>query len=229
MKKYVLLVEDDPDLGSLLSQYLRVKGFTVTLAVNGEAALIQLSTQSFDIVILDVMLPGSDGFVLAGRLRQQYASIPFLFLTARRQQEDVLRGLSLGADDYLVKPFDADELVLRISNILRRCAGQITQPDIFRIGSYRFEPAQLQLTRKGQRQQLTQKEADLLEILCQSAGRLVQRKTILETVWGSADFFNGRSLDVFVRRLRKHLDQDPNIRVEVIRSSGFILRIETNV
>ncbi|MEO3402843.1 response regulator transcription factor [Mucilaginibacter sp. CAU 1740] len=223
MEHRILIVEDDADLGNLVRRYLEVKGFGVTLITDGRTAMQELAIGSYAIAVLDVMLPGADGFVLASQIRQAYPSLPFLFLTARRQQADVLKGLSLGADDYMLKPFDVDELVLRIANILRRSGDREKPSQHYVLGDYHFHPQELSLELNGQRRLLTEKESALLEMLCREPGRLLRRTFVLESLWGSADFFNGRSLDVFIGRLRKLLAGDPRLELEVVRGAGFIL------
>lgn len=224
-KTRLLLVEDDADLGRLLSKYLQVQGMEVALAGDGEAALALLVERRFDIVVLDVMLLEGDGFSLADTIKKRYPGLPFLFLTARRQKEDVLKGLGLGADDYMTKPFDADELVLRVQNILRRSSGLVPTDGMFMIGHFRFEPSQLRLSSDSGAVLLTKKEAGVLELLARQPGRIVRRQEVLEQLWGSADYFNGRSLDVYIGRLRKLLEQDPDIRLESVRGAGFILHL----
>ncbi|MGY0035832.1 response regulator transcription factor [Pedobacter sp. NJ-S-72] len=224
-KTRILLVEDDVDLAQLLSKYLVVQGHDVELALDGAIALIKLSAKQFDIAILDVMLPKEDGFSLAVALKKLYPGLPFLFLTARQQKEDVLKGLGLGADDYITKPFDADELILRVQNILRRST-LTTQPiEVLNIGCFKFEPSQLKLMSDSGSRLLTKKESGILELLAKQPGRIVPRQEILELLWDSADFFSGRSLDVYIGRLRKLLEKDHLIRLESVRGSGFILHV----
>ncbi|MBB4807217.1 DNA-binding response OmpR family regulator [Chryseobacterium defluvii] len=220
----LLLVEDDADLGRLLSKYLDIQGIEVSLAPDNTAALLVLQENLFDIAVLDVMLPECDGFSLAQNIRKKYPQMPFLFLTARKQKEDVLKGLSLGADDYIMKPFDADELILRIQNILRRSQSSIPQKDaILEIGSFTFEPSQLRLNLENNSILLTKKETGILELLAQKPGRIVSREDVLEKLWGQADYFNGRSLDVYIGRLRKLFESDSLIKIESVRGAGFIL------
>jgi DNA-binding response OmpR family regulator len=222
---HLLLVEDDADLGQLLRRYLIVQGLVVALAPDGEAALAQLATQAFDLVVLDVMLPKGDGFSLAAALKSRYPHLPFLFLTARRAQADVLTGLRLGADDYMLKPFDADELVLRVQNILRRSHPAGHPPEVLRLGDFHFEPTQLRLWHGPDSVLLTRKEAGVLALLARQPGRLVRRQQVLEELWDNADYFNGRSLDVYIGRLRKRLEADPALRLESVRGTGFILHL----
>jgi len=224
-KTQILLVEDDADLGRLLSRYLGLQGLEVSLAADGQLALALLSIKQFDIAILDVMLPKNDGFTLAEQVKKLVPGLPFLFLTARREKEDVLKGLGLGADDYMVKPFDVDELILRVQNILRR-SNTVPQPtELFTLGGFLFEPSQLRLTSAGGSTLLTKKESGVLEFLARQPGRIVSRQIILEQLWDSADYFSGRSLDVYIGRLRKLLEQDSRIQLESVRGSGFILNI----
>jgi len=224
-KSQILLVEDDADLARLLCKYLGLQGFEVTLAMDGEAALSLLPGKRFDIAVLDVMLPKEDGFVLAESIKTQYPGLPFLFLTARQQKEDVLKGLGLGADDYMIKPFDADELILRVQNILRRRTPLPQVIEVLNIGRFLFEPSQLRLSSGSESVLLTKKEAGVLEQLARQPGRIVTRQEVLERLWDTADFFSGRSLDVYIGRLRKLLEQDNQIRLESVRGSGFILHL----
>lgn len=222
----LLLVEDDTDLGRLLNKYLCIQGIEVMLVPDNTTALSVLEETLFDIAVLDVMLPDRDGFSLAEIIRKKYPQMPFLFLTARKQKEDVLKGLSLGADDYMVKPFDADELILRVQNILRRSMSSISQKDvILEIGSFTFEPSQLKLYSENSSVLLTKKETGILELLSRNPGKIVSREEVLEKLWGQADYFNGRSLDVYIGRLRKLFEIDNRIKIESIRGTGFILRI----
>lgn len=225
-KTRILLVEDDTDLASLLCKYLGLQGLEVEWAMDGEAAMGLLLIKSFDIAILDVMLPMEDGFSLADSIKKRYPELPFLFLTARRQKEDVLKGLGLGADDYIIKPFDADELILRLQNILRRSALPASPIEVLTIGSFLFEPSQLRLSSHSGSILLTKKESGLLELLARRPGRIVSRQEVLEQLWDSADYFSGRSLDVYIGRLRKLLEQDTQIRLESVRGSGFILHLD---
>lgn len=218
----VLIAEDDLDLGNLLKQYLELNGFEVIRVYNGEEARAEMKINSYDIMIIDVMMPKEDGFTLAARLKQLYPEMPFLFVTARKLKEDVLQGLRLGADDYIVKPFDVDELILRMQNILSRSKPDLKKQDeTFEVGLYHFDPANLKLSSPETEKTLTEKEAKLLEYLCRHPNQLIKRKDILDLLWSGSDFFNGRSMDVFITRLRKHLSADPSIQIESIRGVGF--------
>lgn len=222
MKVKVLIVEDDIDLGNLLKQYLEINNFEADRVYNGEEAREQLKGTSYDIMILDVMMPKEDGFTLAAKLRQVYPETPFLFVTARKMKEDVLKGLKLGADDYILKPFDADELILRMQNILKRTRKfNDNATEVFQLGSYSFDPANQLLTSPRSKTVLTEKESRLLHFLARHQDQLIKRNVILDHLWPESDFFNGRSMDVFITRLRKHLAADPGIRIESIRGVGF--------
>ncbi|MEO3402891.1 response regulator transcription factor [Mucilaginibacter sp. CAU 1740] len=225
----VLIAEDDPDVGSLLCGYLQLNGFTAVLRPDGKAAWEELRQTSYDIAVIDVMMPLEDGFTLAGRIRQALPALPLIFLTARKLKEDVLKGLKLGADDYMTKPFDADELIQRMHNILRRVNGQQDQPQFLIIGRYVFEPQNLRLSSEDYARQLTDKEARLLAYLLEQQGRIVKRADALAALWENPDFFSGRSMDVFISRLRSYLAADPNIAIENIRGVGFRLNIGGSV
>ncbi|MDQ1090076.1 response regulator transcription factor [Siphonobacter sp. SORGH_AS_1065] len=223
----VLIVEDDIDLGNLLRQYLELNGFTALRVFNGIEARQELLTTAYDILIIDVMMPEEDGFTLAEKLRSLHPHLPFLFVTARKAKEDVLKGLRLGADDYIVKPFDADELIQRIRNILKRTKGKEEPANqVLQIGQYHFDISNLSLASSQSHRILTEKEAQLLHYLATHPNRLVKRNDILDQLWQNADFFNGRSMDVFISRLRKYLSEDPSIHIESIRGVGFKLIME---
>lgn len=217
----MLIVEDDADLGNLLRQYLALNHFEADRVFNGEEAREALARQLYDILILDVMMPKEDGFTLAGKLRKLYPYVPFLFVTARKMKEDILQGLKLGADDYIVKPFDADELVLRLQNILRRSHPLRESARFCNIGLFRFEPDNLLLISPATERVLTEKEARLLLYFYENRKQLIKRTDILQHLWQEADFFNGRSMDVFVSRLRKYLAEDKSISIESVRGIGF--------
>jgi DNA-binding response OmpR family regulator len=222
MKIKVLIVEDDADLGHLLKQYLEMNDFQVYRVYNGEEARAELKINLYDILIIDVMMPKEDGFTLAAKLKQNYPQIPFLFVTARKLKEDILQGLKLGADDYIIKPFDADELILRMQNILKRSRPRVEKAaEIIQIGLYTFDPENLKLTSSTTKKLLTEKEARLLHYLCKHQNQLIKRKEILEHLWNEPDFFNGRSMDVFISRLRKLLAEDQAVQIESIRGIGF--------
>lgn len=221
MKKVaVLLVEDEYDFGFILKQYLEMYEFNVHWYQNPMHALNDFTVVTqYDIAILDVMLPEMDGFTLAKKL-QQKTDFPFLFLTAKNQQIDRILGLKLGADDYISKPCDPEELILRIKNILNR-KGYKSENDEILIGSYIFKPKQLILQHSDTDFQLTEREVSLLLLLTQYNNQVVTREIILQHVWKNTDYFTGRSMDVFISRLRKYLQHDDRIKIQSIRGVGF--------
>lgn len=219
MKLKILLVEDDPDLGMVLKQYLEFSDFEVRWIPNPEEILNERDLMNgYQLAILDVMLPVMDGFELSREIRKT-SEIPFLFLTAKGQSIDRILGLKLGADDYITKPCEPEELILRIRNILKR--QQHTVQTVISLGSYSFIPSQFRLIFKDQAIQLTEKESELLLLLSKKNHQIVSRKEILETLWGENDYFFGRSLDVFMTRLRKYLQHDKRIRFDAVRGIGF--------
>jgi len=222
MKK-VLLAEDDADFANVLKQYLELSGFAVKWCKDGEEALTAFKKESFSICILDVMMPKTDGFTLAEKIIKINPEIPFVFLTARQLKEDKIKGLQLGADDYIAKPFEADELVLRLNNILKR-SDKKDNTSIFleiAIGNYIFDTQRLELKHAEHIQQLTEKEASLILFLYQNRNQLLKREQILKAVWGNDDFFSGRSMDVFISKIRKYLKYDSRITIESIRNIGL--------
>lgn len=220
MKNKLILVEDDPDLGTVLKQYLEFSDFEVTWFTSPDALLADsINYNEYDVAILDVMLPGLDGFQLSKELRKQTA-IPFLFLTAKGQSIDRILGLKLGAEDYITKPCEPEELILRIRNILKRQT-VVSSNTIIRIGNYTFFPSRYLLQLEEKRFQLTEKESDLLQLLTTRNNDVINRKEILEKLWGEDDYFLGRSLDVFMTRLRKYLQHDDRIKLESVRGVGF--------
>ncbi|MTH18222.1 response regulator transcription factor [Flavobacterium sp. LC2016-01] len=227
MKK-LLLAEDDFDFSAILKQYLELHGFEVIWAENGEIALDYFKNQSFDICVFDVMMPVLDGFSLAEKIITINPEIPFIFLTARKLKEDKIIGLKLGADDYIVKPFEVDELVLRLQNILKRIEQKrsLDGNNIIEIGSYVFDNERLTLNNKNHVQQLTEMEASLIEYLYLNHNQLLKRDQILMSVWKKDDYFSGRSMDVFISRLRKYFNSDPKIKIESVRNIGLEFKIE---
>lgn len=227
MKK-LLLAEDDFDFAAILKQYLELHQFEVTWAENGEIALNYFKNQTFDICIFDVMMPNLDGFSLAEKVITINPEVPFIFLTARKLKEDKIIGLKLGADDYIAKPFEVDELVLRLQNILKRIEQKRTLEgnNIIEIGSYIFDNERLTLNNKNHVQQLTEMEASLIEYLYLNHNQLLKRDQILMSVWKKDDYFSGRSMDVFISRLRKYFNSDPKIKIESVRNIGLEFKIE---
>ena len=225
----LLLVEDEESLGYLLSEYLGMKGFKVTWAKNGEEALQLMEKVAFDLAILDVMMPKMDGFALAERMRINNMDLPFLFLTARSLKIDVLKGFSLGAIDYLKKPIDEEELVVRIHAILSRLnPTQVSQSNEFlEIGKFKLDGKNQKLIFDEDFITMTTRETELLKILASNKNNLCTHKEILLKLWGDNDYFNRKSLNVFITRLRNYLKGDQNIKIENVHGKGFILRVQT--
>ena len=229
--KHILLAEDDADFGSILKQYLEMSGFSVKWAKDGKEALQLFQKGNFNICVLDVMMPKLDGFSAAEQIIAINPEIPFIFLTARKMKEDKLKGLKLGADDYVVKPFEADELVLRLNNILKRSqknkaeSTPITTEEIIKIGLYQFNTKRLELTINETVQRLTEKEGELITFLYLHKNQLLKREEILNSVWKNDDFFSGRSMDVFISRLRKYFKEDVSISIESIRGVGLEFKV----
>jgi len=220
----ILLVEDDPDFGFMLKQYLELSTFAIDwIAHPNDLTENFQQLADYDLVILDVMLPQISGFSLAKEINALYPALPFIFLTAKEQKIDKLTGLKIGADDYVTKPCDPEELLLRIQNILKRNQKNST-PKSIAIGKYLFHPEQLLLSHTLEQFKLTEREAKLLLFLWQHNGQLVTREEILEKVWGNADFFTGRSMDVFITRIRKYLSLDPNLSISSNRGVGFTIQ-----
>lgn len=218
----VLLVEDEFDFQRVLAEYLTLSGFDVITADHGKMGLEKFKNEHVDICILDVMMPVMDGFELAENIRRLDRDVPIIFLTAKNQKEDKLKGLKLGADDYITKPFDAEELVLRMSNILRRSAGRMEENRT--LGGLELKMDQLKLVTEQQEYQVTIREAELLSYLIKNANKVVSREQILEDLWGRNDFFLGRSMDVFISRIRKYLQDEKALELETIRGVGFMLK-----
>jgi two-component system OmpR family response regulator len=225
-KTKILLVEDDPNLGSLLKEYLIAKGYSTVLAVNGKEGYDAFSKDKFGICILDVMMPVKDGITLAKEIRAIDANIPIVFLTAKSMKEDAIEGFSAGADDYITKPFSMEELMLRIKAILRRTeTGPPKAPDKsdFVIGKYKFDYKHQILDLKGVQHKLTTKEAELLKLLCMNANNVLDRNFALKSIWLDDNYFNGRSMDVYIAKLRKYLKDDPNVELINVHGKGFKL------
>jgi len=227
MKKYkLLLVEDDTSLGYLLSEYLRMNNFVVVWVNNGKKALHKLSIDNFDLCILDVMMPEMDGFQLAEKIKQKKLNIPFIFLTARSLKIDLLKGFSLGAVDYIRKPIDEEELVIRLNNLLGILKPQKNDSqEGYTIGKYMYYPLTYELIFNGESKHLTARENELLLHLLKNKNHICLHKDILQNIWGKNDYFNQKSLNVFITRLRKYLAKDATIKIENIHTQGFILTI----
>jgi len=225
----ILLVEDDLNLGFLLVEFLESKGFDVKLYRDGESGLASFNNLSYDFCILDVMLPKIDGFTLAKNIRTINKQIPIIMLTARSMDEDKIKGFQTGIDDYITKPFNEEELVYRIKAILSRTDNTNVTPSEkvmeFSIGASKIDCKNQLLTCEQSQKRLTKKESDILRLLCESKNEIVSRSDIMIKVWGEEDYFIGRSLDVFVSKLRKYLQNDPKINIESIPRVGLVLNV----
>jgi len=220
----ILLAEDDIDLGTVIQQYLIMNGFRVSLARDGADAFQQFRSGKFDICLLDVMMPVMDGFILGHKIRMENSAMPIMFLTAKSMKEDRIAGLKLGADDYITKPFDPEELVLRIRNILKRAGkGNLME---YEIGDFTLDFRTYTIRGKDSSSTLTEREALVLKYLIENRNKVVPRKDLLLAIWGVNDYFLGRSLDVFISRLRKLLLSDPRIKIEALRGIGFSLKVD---
>lgn len=221
----ILLAEDDNTLGYVLKEYLELHRFAVELAKDGEAALLAFHRSPFDICILDVMLPKKDGFTLAAEIKQFNKQVPFIFLTARSLKIDKLKGFNIGADDYIVKPVDEEELIARVNAVMRRVADRTNESvnDQIAIGNYIFDYANQVLILGDQKQSMTVKEAAMLKLLCEHRSRILDRKQALKTLWGESDYFTRRSMDVFISHLRKYLSQDPSVKIKNVHGKGYVL------
>ena len=228
-KSHLLYVEDDESLSFVTRDNLELQGYQITHCTKGSEALEAFAKQTFDLCILDVMLPEVDGFTVAQAIREKDTQVPILFLTAKSLKEDKIKGLKLGGDDYITKPFSIEELILKIEIFLRRSKINTTAPTskFVQIGKYAFDYQNLTLSLNGKDiRRLTQKEADLLRFLATHKNQVIKRAAILETLWGEDDYFLGRSLDVFISRLRKYLNQDKQLRIENIHGVGFQFHVK---
>lgn len=228
IKTKVLLAEDDKNLGSVLTSYLEAKGYPTTLCVNGQEAYLKFEKEPFDFVIIDVMMPIKDGFTLAKEIRETDKRIPILFLTAKSMQEDKLKGFALGADDYLTKPFSMEELLMRIKAIIRRTTESKTletSRNIYEIGKLQFDYNRQLLRFADNEQKLTSKESELLKMLCHNVNSVLDRSEALKEIWSDDSYFNARSMDVYVTKLRKYLKADPDVELINVHGIGFKLVI----
>ncbi len=229
-KAHILYVEDDESLSFVTRDNLELNRYQVTYCEDGRVAMDTIKSGArFDLCILDVMLPEIDGFDLAKAIRERDEQVPIIFLSAKSMKQDRIHGLSIGADDYMTKPFSIEELLLKIDIFLRRSQVGGSKPKEMvpvAIGNYMFDYKNLSLSTTGYSETLTQKEADLLKLLFEHRNQVVKRSFILETIWGKDDYFLGRSLDVFISRLRKYLSIDERIKVENIHGVGFKFRVD---
>lgn len=229
MKK-ILLVEDDPNLGLLLQDYLQLKGkFDVVLCIDGEEGLKAFTKQSFDLCILDVMMPKKDGFTLGKEIRKTNEHVPIIFATAKAMMEDKASAYDLGGDDYITKPFRIEELLLRINALLKRVSKDNTAAEPlqtqFEIGRYNFDYTTQLIHFNGQQQKLSTKEAELLQLLCLKKNTVLTREEALLSIWHDDNYFNGRSMDVFLSKLRKYLREDPKVEILNVHGKGYKLLV----
>ncbi len=222
----VLLTEDDPNLGMLLREYLNAKGYETTLAENGKKGYDEFAKGGFDICILDVMMPVKDGFTLAEEIRQTDKHIPIIFLTAKSMKDDKLKGFGVGADDYVTKPFSMDELLMRMQAVLRRSLPETAKAHkkaVLTVGNFTFDYDRQTLEIDGEEKRLTTKEADLLHMLCENRYDVLDRNYALNKIWGDDNYFNSRSMDVYIAKLRKYLSLDPEVELVNVHGKGFKL------
>ena len=222
----VLLAEDDKNLGAVLKAYLEAKGYPTTLCINGKEAFDTYNKKKFDFCIVDVMMPVKDGFTLAQEIRKLDKKIPILFLTAKSLQEDKLKGFEIGGDDYLTKPFSMEELLMRMKAILRRIqegSGIDSKSSVYKIGRLTFDYTRQVLTAPSGETKLTSKEAELLRLLCDNANGVLDRSVALNRIWQDDSYFNARSMDVYITKLRKYLKEEPSVELLNVHGIGFKL------
>jgi DNA-binding response OmpR family regulator len=230
VKTQVLLVEDDPNLGALLQEYLEAKGFETKLATDGKKGFDAFCKQEYDLLLLDVMMPVKDGLTLAKEIRVTDKNVPIIFLTAKSMKEDTIEGFNSGADDYITKPFSMDELMARITAVLRRSNKQRvynTDDVSFSIGDYTFNSETQALAHNGTEQKLTTKESQLMRLLCVHKNDVLDRNFALKTIWHDDNYFNGRSMDVYIAKLRKYLKEDSKVEIVNIHGKGFKLLVNS--
>lgn len=223
----ILLAEDDHHLGLLLKDYLQAEGFIVNLFRDGETALQALENAKFDLCLLDVMMPKLDGFGLARAIRNKDKKIPVIFITAKSMKDDKLKGYEIGADDYITKPFDEEELVWKIKAFLRRvdASAELTIADEVMVGTYQFQFKNQLLSLKGESRRITEKESEILRYLYFHRNKVIKREEMLVALWGTNDYFLGRSLDVFITKIRKYLKDDPSVKIENVFGVGFVFNL----
>lgn len=223
-KVKILLCEDDENLGMLLREYLQTKGYDADLQPDGEAGYKAFTRGKYDLCVLDVMMPKKDGFALAADIRSINTDVPIIFLTAKSMKEDILQGFKLGADDYLSKPFSMEELLSRIESILRRVRGKkVKDVVVFNIGAFIFDAQKQTLAFDGETKKLTTKESELLRLLASNANNILERNYALKSIWEDDNYFNARSMDVYITKLRKLLKDDPNVAIINIHGKGYKL------
>lgn len=220
----ILYVEDDMNLGFVVKEALEEKGYNVKHCLDGVSAIQKFGTETFQLCILDIMLPNKDGFEVAELIRKVDATVPIIFLSAKSLSDDKIKGLKIGADDYITKPFSTEEFLLRVENLLKR-TGNLendgNDKDVFQLGKYTFSYKEYSLFLDTEIKRLTEREANLLRLLCLHKNQIITREVLLKSVWGKDDYFTGRSMDVFISKLRKYLSADDNVKIQVVHGIGF--------
>src|SRR5512145_3202635 len=224
-KGKLLLVEDDKNLGFIIKDFLEMSDYHVILMEDGKTGLEAFRKGSFDLILIDIMLPHIDGFTLAEEIKKVDSEIPFIFMTAKTMKEDKYKGFRIGADDYITKPFTTEELKLRINAVLRRVKKSSNKSTNYTIGNYTFDFSSHQLSSCDFERQLTRREAELLQLLCLNMNTVLRRDVALKAIWGEDDYFMGRSMDVYITKLRKLLSGDPSISIVNIHNTGFKLEV----
>ncbi len=225
----ILLIEDDKNLGFVIKDFLELSKYHVVLRDNGKDGLSEYSRNHFDLLLVDIMLPHLDGFAVVEEIRKKDHEIPVIFITAKSMTEDKIKGFKIGADDYITKPFSTEELLLRVNAILRRTRLQITNQNEeikYKIGKYIFDYKNLLLSAPDAEHRLTKREAEVLNLLCMNVNNVSRREVILKTVWGENDYFMGRSMDVYITKLRKYLKEDSSVSIINIHNTGFMLEVK---
>jgi DNA-binding response OmpR family regulator len=226
-KAKILLLEDDHNLGLIIAEHLRLNDFEVDLCKDGKAGLVKYAETAYDLCLVDIMMPKMDGFTFAAEVRKRDDAIPLIFLTAKSLQEDKIKGFKLGCDDYITKPFSVEELLLRIQAVLKRSRKAVKEAGrhMFNIGEYSFDSEKRILNSPANEYKLTSKEAELLRLLCLHINEVLDRGEALKQIWGDEGYFNSRSMDVFLTKLRKYLKDDSNISIVNIHGKGFKLLV----
>lgn len=225
----LLVVEDDPNLGTILAEYLRAKDYDVKLCQDGEEGFDSFTKREYDLVISDVMMPKKDGFTMGAEIRKLNKKTPIIFLTAKSMKEDTIEGFKIGADDYITKPFSMEELLLRINAILRRTKSEMIEDENtkdYAVGIFKFNPNERTLTNNGEVEKLTSKESQLLKLLVQNRNEVLEREFALKAIWGDDSYFNSRSMDVYITKLRKYLRPDSNLEIINVHGKGFKLIVK---
>ncbi|HEY6952140.1 MAG TPA: response regulator transcription factor [Bacteroidota bacterium] len=227
-RQHILLLEDDPNLGMVVQDHLEANGFSVTLKLNGEDGLAEAKRKRFDLCLADVMMPKKDGFTFARQFRAIDSMTPVIFLTANSLKEDRIEGLTIGADDYITKPFSVEELLLRIRAVLKRSGSSpapSSLPSVIKLGKLKFDRDRQVLSSRSGDRKLTSKESELLEMLCAHRNEVLYRNDILKSIWGDDSYFNSRSLDVFISKIRKFLSADPSLEIKNVHGKGYKLTV----